>query len=433
LGIGKNVFSVYSVSPVYPVKAILGSACGVTATTLIFKLFNHLCKHSGRYLFSLLIVFLIVGLWPFNFTEKNNAVISPTGGLEIARHGTAYTALPAGKLQDLKQFAIHIDLTTSSDGLDSLEKIFGHFINQEDENIFLAQWKDGIELRVRTERNKAGMKFGEDGVLEKEKRAACLIIYDGQKIHLYKNGTLTRRDTRGPLSFSNWSAEYPLVIGTDATGRAQWKGTIYEIAVFDQALMPGEVQRYKGARQESRRHPVDDRPLIHYVFKQENTYETEFRGKKALAVRDLGKGETADLVIPEQFTPYQRFFFRWDPDWVRNWLDVAVNIVGFVPFGMLLTFAVAKKKCLSVLVPECLSEEIGESQVQRFKGSKVIGLVILTVVVGFGVSLAIEWLQAYLPSRDSSLRDLITNALGTAIGAITAAYLLRKRESVIGV
>ena len=37
----------------------------------------------------------------------------------------------------------------------------------------------------------------------------------------------------------------------------------------------------------------------------------------------------------------------------------------------------------------------------------------LAVVVGFGVSLAIEWLQAYLPSRDSSLRDLICNTIGT--------------------
>ena len=127
----------------------------------------------------------IVGLWPFNFNEKNNAVIGPTGGLEIARHGTAYTASPAGKLQGLNQFAIHLDLTTSSDGLDSLEKIFGYFINQDDENFFMAQWKDGIELRVRTEKNASGLIFGEDGVFEKEERAACLIIYDGLKMHIY--------------------------------------------------------------------------------------------------------------------------------------------------------------------------------------------------------------------------------------------------------
>ena len=87
------------------------------------------------------------------------------------------------------------------------------------------------------------------------------------------------------------------------------------------------------------RQAQDDRPLVHYVFKPENTYETEFRGGKALGVRDLGKGEPADLVIPEQFTPYQRVYLGWDPDWMKNrsdWLDLAVNIMGFLPFGLLL-------------------------------------------------------------------------------------------------
>ena len=108
------------------------------------------------------------------------------------------------------------------------------------------------------------------------------------------------------------------------------------------------------------RQAQDDRPLVHYVFKPENTYETEFRGRKALGVRDLGKGEPADLVIPEYFEPYKRVFLGWDPEWMdykANWLDLAVNVLGFVPFGMLLIFAAGKKKCLSVLVPECLSEE----------------------------------------------------------------------------
>ena len=50
----------------------------------------------------------------------------------------------------------------------------------------------------------------------------------------------------------------------------------------------------------------------------------------------------------------------------------------------------------------------------------------LAVIVGFGVSLAIEWLQAYLPSRDSSMRDLFANTLGTALGAAAAAWYSRK-------
>ena len=452
----------------------------------------------------------LLGLWPLNFTEKNNAVINPTGGLAIARHGTAYTALPAGKLQELKQFAIYVDLVSSSDGLDSLEKIFGCLISQEAENFFLAQWKDGLEFRVRTERNAAGMIFGADGVFEKDRRTSCLIVYDGQKLSLYKNGTLIRRDTRGPLSFSNWTREYPLAVGSDAGGRSQWRGTIHVIAVFDRTLTSDEVMRLSspsslsglsgpsGRREEAdSKIPLyppfskgegikereiaaqpsaarndskeqDKRPVIHYVFKPENTYETEFRGERALGVRDLGKGEPADLVIPERFVPYKRSYLAWDPDWTKrssDWLDFIINIVGFMPFGFLLFVQFVRRHVegdrrqersqqstvdsKEVYSPQptvdsqiplnpsfAKGEGIKESEIAahpsdaRNDKQQIVAAVGLAVVVGFGVSLAIEWLQAYLPSRDSSLRDLITNGIGTFIGSFVIAVVYLKYGTV---
>ena len=479
----------------------------------ITELFTHLCNHSKKYLFILLIGFLVAGLWPFNFSEKNEVWISPEGGLNIARHGTAYTALPPVKLQDLKQFAILIDISTSSDGLDSLEKIFGYFISQEAENFFVAQWKDGIELRLRTKKNAGGMIFGEDGVLKKEERATFLIIYDGQKIHLYKNGTLVRKDTRGPLSFGNWDKAYPLVVGTDANGRSQWKGRLFQIAVWDRSLIPEAVADFtkhalEGDRGADSRQPTVDsqkksqqsaagsqqpttiqenpprspfmkggsgkgenedkrpltkavtshqwpvnsegeekskRPLIHYVFKPENSYETEFRGKKAIGVRDLGKGEAADLVIPEQFTPYERVYLGWDLDWGNissNRVDVLINIIGFVPFGilMMISFVSRRQTVDSRQQQTTIQENPPESPFMKgggleggpfAKGGGIVLAVILTVVAGFVVSFAIEYLQAYLPSRDSSLRDLVCNTMGTAIGTIAAAWIVSKRSTLV--
>ena len=328
----------------------------------------------------------------------------------------------------------------------------------------MAQWKDGLELRVRTERNAAGMIFGADGVLEKEKRAACLIVYDGQKMHLYANGALVRRDNRGSLSFSNWARDYPLVVGTDAGGRSQWKGTIYEIAVFDRDMTPGEVQRFKGSgvqgeradsrQQETRKEnpPLspfikggteegkkeDGRPVVHYVFKPENTYEREFRGKKALGVRDLGKGEPADLVIPERFAPYRRVFFGLDADWAQfksNWQDLVVNVLGFIPLGILLFVQFANRRMGFGFRASGFGKKEENPPLSPFikGGGRMTGrdaflAVGLAVVVGFGVSFAIEYMQAYLPSRDSSVRDLVTNGAGTMIGALAAVWYSRKRE-----
>jgi VanZ family protein len=66
------------------------------------------------------------------------------------------------------------------------------------------------------------------------------------------------------------------------------------------------------------------------------------------------------------------------------------------------------------------------------KGGGLVVVVVLAVVAGFVVSFAIEYLQAYLPSRDSSLRDLVTNTAGTLIGALAAVWYSRKRIACSG-
>jgi hypothetical protein len=495
----------------------------------------------------------IAGLWRFNFTEKNNASVSPDGGLVFARHGTAYTAASPDKLHHLHHFAIYIDLVTSSDGLNSFEKIFSYFINQEEMNFILGQWKDGLGLTFRTEKVPTGLMAGMGNALKEGVRTWFLVNYDGKNILLYQDGRVGNERATGPKPFSNWDRTYPLVVGTDAGGRSQWKGTIHEIAFFDRALTTSEIalvsdaakgdrwqvaggrcreaagiengllasgfgnteshkpqatsrkpqgdvaERHKkpqaashkpqgengeiaaqpsAARndREGKENPpqspffkggeTDLRPLIHYVFRPENTYETEFRGRKAIGIRDLGKGQAADLVVPGRFEPYQRVYLGWDPDWLKrssDWMDLTINILGFVPLGLLLFVQFVKGRVsgnrwqvtggrkegehgeiaaqpsaarndgpLRGGLPDSGFGKENPSVSPFFKGGgqmtnrEAILAVALAVVVGFAVSLAIEWVQAYLPSRDSSLRDLFANTLGTAIGAATAAWYSRK-------
>jgi VanZ family protein len=51
----------------------------------------------------------------------------------------------------------------------------------------------------------------------------------------------------------------------------------------------------------------------------------------------------------------------------------------------------------------------------------------MVVLTGAGISLLIELLQVYLPTRDSSLTDLGNNTLGTYIGAWLCRRVICRR------
>lgn len=91
----------------------------------------------------------------------------------------------------------------------------------------------------------------------------------------------------------------------------------------------------------------------------------------------------------EQIKQWPHYFIRF---------DALINILGYIPFGALIVFS---------LYP-------------RFPRW---GAMFVAIMTGAGVSWAMESLQFFLPSRVTSLLDLITNSLGAIIGAIIGAIL----------
>jgi VanZ family protein len=85
------------------------------------------------------------------------------------------------------------------------------------------------------------------------------------------------------------------------------------------------------------------------------------------------------------------------PHW-WTWFDLATNLLGYIPFGALVFGALVRSE-----VP-------------------VRPAVLLAFAAGTALSLAMEFLQNFLPQRVASNVDLGVNALGTLIGVLLAWY-----------
>ncbi|MGA7363895.1 MAG: VanZ family protein, partial [Candidatus Sulfotelmatobacter sp.] len=113
-----------------------------------------------------------------------------------------------------------------------------------------------------------------------------------------------------------------------------------------------------------------------------------------------------DLIIPDRFFVLNEQFLErpWSefhPGW-RYWVNVGINIAGFIPFGFFFCayFSAAQESRRAL---------------------------VRTIALGFAVSLTIEVLQAFLPTRDSGMTDLMTNTFGTALGASLCAWIAKQQ------
>jgi hypothetical protein len=112
-----------------------------------------------------------------------------------------------------------------------------------------------------------------------------------------------------------------------------------------------------------------------------------------------------DLDIPDRyFVPDQALL---DPVWREfrrswtYWEDALINIAGFVPAGF--------SFCAYL-------------SLRGFRRPAI-----LAILLGAAISLGIEVIQAHIPTRDSSMSDVVTNVAGTVMGA----WVCRLREKSV--
>jgi len=336
-----------------------------------------------------LMTILIATLWPFNFWQSNRTSYWPQDGLRLVPPSTVYSAIPALKLSKIEKFTILVDLTCEDSGSNGYARILTYSLDERRRNFTLGQWNDCLVFLLRASGPARMVHFEVEGVLKKGVKEWVAIVFDGERLSLYRDGALKGAKRTGPLDFSDWERGYPLVIGSEGDGKFPWAGRIHSVAIFDRALNGEEIQSFRD-REKQPGHTIDS-PLVYYRF-------ADMQGP---TIRDHGIGPRADLVVPKYFTPYKPIILKTPSNEIRGlWsdrTDILLNFLCFIPLGFLF---------------------VNFLNSQGFPSPYDI---LLTIAIGFSLSLTIEILQAFLPGRESDLTDLITNTLGT----ITGSFLRR--------
>jgi VanZ family protein len=331
---------------------------------------------------------LVVGLWPFHSPRNQVTWFAGGNGLQFGRHGTI---LSAGKFKAAK---VLVDAPCSFEiwfepGLTSASGTLFAFYAPGNPRLFsLNQSLSNLALRSNTRegpyRTLTTRVYVKD-IFRRGKPLFVTVTSKGGQTSVYIDGALARTAPLFPLSSQDFNGE--LVIANFPRVVNSWTGVLRGLAFYDQEISPAQVFHHYETWLENGRPDIseNERAVALYLF-------DERAGR--FIHNHVPSGPA--LYIPDRYLVLDQVLLRpfWEafqPSWRGYWDDVLVNIAGFIPFGFLFCayFSLARRINRPALV---------------------------TILLGFTVSLTIESLQVFLPTRDSDTTDVITNVLGTCVG-----------------
>ncbi len=353
----------------------------------------------GAICLAILFIILVAGLWPFNFLAGNKVAWLPDqDGVQFYGQGIIVGLELRNSKQKLLSPDKSITLEIRLRALlipGNLPHILTLYDGRTPDIFFVGQWKSHLIIRSRTDNptmRKKGKAYGEIGLtnaLPKDQDCFLTITSGAEGTAIYLDGKFMRFYANHHMLAGLTENPVRLVLGNSPTGESYWNGNFIGLAIYNRVLSSDQVFKdYEAwAGTAPLRISADDGCLGIYLF-------NERKGTKVH--NEINAIDT--LAIPEPFKPVQRRIlspfllgYQWNISSVR---DVATNILGFIPFGFFFSAALLK--------------------ITRLKR---LPAYLIIAVLGAGFSFTIELIQAYLPTRDSSLTDVFMNSAGTILGA----------------
>lgn len=342
---------------------------------------------AGAICAGILVIILLAGLWPFRAPANQVAWISGENGIEFGPRGVAAST---GEFIAPSHDVFTLELVLLPARAAGSGTILAIDDSSEPKNDFaLRQIETGLAIQRPVRSGRGRLWWSTGNVFTRGRTVVLSIIHSESADLLYVDGKFASR--REDFGLNGGDLQGRLILGSSARGD-NWSGRIIGLALYEEALTPSEVAQHCAGWYQHLTPGAEGRPspAALYLFDERtgDLVHDRIGGRPSLVIRSR-----YFLVRPGFLVPvWDAYQSRWDGWRTRSyWSDVCVNIAGFVPFGF---FFAAWLSMNSVT--------------QRPR--------LLAFILGLTVSLAIESAQHFLPTRDSSMTDWVTNTIGTAIG-----------------
>jgi VanZ family protein len=332
-----------------------------------------------------LVTTLAAGLWPFSFREKNNVSWNQTGnGLHFGDPGMAvseetFQGLPGDQGRS-------IELWIEPDVSWEASTILSFYVPKTRPVLQVRQSGDDL---VFTSARGIGDDLSRprnvfiDHAFHRNETVLITLCSSANSLEIYVNAVLKKSISGMRIRGEDFQGT--LIVGNAPYGNLSWKGEYRGLAFYDHALPADAIKENYATWQRNQAEIAQRNPSTLYLF-------AEGKGER---IRNRGR-TGPDLIIPPNYAiPEPGFFVPFWKEYTPTGAylkDLAINVFGLVPLGLCFAALFAWTK--------------GRKRSWRY-----------VVVLGFLVSLTIEFIQAFMPTRFSGTTDLITNTAGTALGA----------------
>jgi hypothetical protein len=340
-------------------------------------------------------VTLVAGLNPKGYHFRNDVTWErDPPGLRFGRFGRAHTSAfltpDQAAILNRDGFTLEIACSRTNDPVGGYRILASVHAGEDRSQLVVGQWQQHVIVMNGDDySHRRGLpRISADTSRQVGEWMLLTITTGSGGTRLYLNGEEAAANRNLRLTVPAEPQQGRLVIGNSVRANSSWLGGVSGFALYPRVLSPDDATRHADAWRE--------RGNLAFAWTEDPFLLYAFDEGSGMAVRDLSPRhiplEVPTRLValgPQAFAPPFR-----DVEYNRSYVsDVVVNLLGFIPFGFAFAWFLGSRS--------------------RSKRS----VILRTVVAGLLLSFVIELAQVWLPSRDSSMLDLLLNTLGTLLGA----------------